>query len=196
MNSKYITKGAAERLLQQDAVGVLPTDTVYGLVCSARSQKAVTRMYELKHREKKPGTIVAANIQQLVELGVKKRYLNGAQQFWPGPISIETPMEPELSYLHQGTYRMALRIPSDQKFVEILEKVGPLLTSSANQPGEPTSETIAQAVEYFGDTIDFYLDGGDLSGRPPSTIIRIVDDAIEVVRQGAVTIDETGRISS
>jgi len=42
--------------------------------------------------------------------------------------------------------------------------------------------------------VDFYVDGGDLSGREPSTVIRVVDDAIEVLREGAVKIDESGEI--
>jgi tRNA A37 threonylcarbamoyladenosine synthetase subunit TsaC/SUA5/YrdC len=75
----------------------------------------------------------------------------------------------------------------------LLRDTGPLLTSSANHPGEPVAATIAEAQKYFGDKIDFYADGGDLSGRQSSTIIRIIDDAIEIIRQGAVKIDETGR---
>ena len=51
-------------------------------------------------------------------------------------------------------------------------------------PGEPPANTVTEAKAYFGDTVDFYVDGGNLGGRMPSTLIRIVDDAIEVVRQG------------
>jgi L-threonylcarbamoyladenylate synthase len=70
-----------------------------------------------------------------------------------------------------------------------------LVTSSANQPGEPPAETLAAAHRYFGEDVDFYLEGGDLSGRQPSTIIRVIDDAIEVLREGAVKISETGKIT-
>jgi tRNA A37 threonylcarbamoyladenosine synthetase subunit TsaC/SUA5/YrdC len=63
-------------------------------------------------------------------------------------------------------------------------------------PGEPPANTIAEAREYFGDRVDLYQDGGDLSGRAPSTVIRIIDDAIEVLRAGAVKINENGRINS
>jgi tRNA A37 threonylcarbamoyladenosine synthetase subunit TsaC/SUA5/YrdC len=52
-----------------------------------------------------------------------------------------------------------------------------------------------EAQQYFNGQVDFYVDGGDLSKRAPSTIIRIVDDAIEVIRSGAVTINPvTGEI--
>lgn len=182
-------------LLKDGAVGVLPTDTLYGLVCHAADENAVRRLYALKKREQKPGTVIASDIDQLIKLGIKPRYLNAVAQFWPGPISIVVPAY-ELQYLHQGKGTVAVRIPSDKKVVSLLRRTGPLLTSSANTPGEPPANDIGQARKYFSDLVDFYVDGGDLEGRQPSTVIRIIDDAIEVLRSGAVNIDETGRIQS
>jgi L-threonylcarbamoyladenylate synthase len=177
----------AKQLLVPGAVGVIPTDTVYGLVARAADEAAVARLYELKHRELKPGTVIAASIDQLVELGIKRRYLTAVEQFWPGAVSVEIPHG--LTYLHQGTGRQAFRIPDDQALIALLEQTGPLQTTSANQPGEAPACVIAEAKEYFGDTVDFYVDGGDLTSNKPSTIIRVIDDAIEVIREGAVHID-------
>ncbi len=182
-------------LLRSGAVGVLPTDTLYGLVCCAADPVAVKRLYAIKNREKKPGTVIAATTDQLVELGVRARYLKSGEAFWPNAISLETPLDPNLEYLHQGTFRQALRIPKDTDVRALLEQTGPLLTSSANQPGEVPAFTIPEAQKYFHDTIDFYVDGGDLSDRKPSTLIRVIDDAIEILRPGAVEInEETGQI--
>jgi L-threonylcarbamoyladenylate synthase len=179
---------AAKKLQIARAVGVIPTDTVYGIVARAADERAVQRLYALKQRESKPGTIIAANIDQLVDLGIKRRYLKAVEQFWPGAISIEIPHG--VSYLNQGTGRQAFRIPSDPLLQELLLKTGPLQTSSANHPGKQPAHTVAKAKQYFDGRVDFYVDGGDLSGNKPSTIIRIVDDAIEVIRQGAVKISE------
>lgn len=181
----------ARQLMEPDAVGVIPTDTVYGLAARAGDTGAVTRLYRLKQRENKPGTLIAANIDQLVDLGIKRRYLQPVEAYWPGPISVVIPTsDPALEYLHQGKGSLAVRIPDDKELCGLLTHTGPLLTSSANQPGEPPANTIAEAKTYFGDTVNFYGDGGDLSARQPSTIIRIVDDAIEVLRQGAIEIKE------
>lgn len=182
------------RLLKEGAVGVIPTDTVYGLVCSAADEAAVTRLYALKNRQTKPGTVIAASIDQLVALGIKRRYLTAVEQFWPNPLSIEIPHQ--ITYLNQGTGRQAFRIPKDAALRAVLELTGPLQTTSANQPGEPEATTVAAAQAYFGNDVDFYVEGGDLSGRKPSTLIRVVDDAIEVIREGAVKIDDTGRITA
>jgi len=179
-------------LLRAGQVGIIPTDTVYGLVASASNSAAVKRLYDLKGREGKPGTIIAASIDQLVQLGLKQRYLKAVVDYWPGAISIIIPCGPELAYLHEGVGSLAVRLPADEQLAKFLEQTGPLLTSSANHPGQQVAATIREAQELFGDSLDFYVDGGDLSGRQPSTIVRVVDDAIEVLRQGNVKIENNG----
>lgn len=182
--------GQAAQLLLAGGVGVMPTDTLYGLVARAADKKAVACLYALKHREHKPGTVIAANVQQLIELGIEEGYLRRVEKWWPGSLSVETPLGPELSYLHQDTGRQGFRVVDDARLCRLLEQTGPLLTSSANLPGEAPAETIEQAYDYFGDKVDFYVDGGDRSGFQPSTIVRVTDDGIEIIRQGAVVIPD------
>lgn len=183
----------ADHLRTPSQIAVIPTDTVYGVVARAADPAAVAKLYALKHREAKPGTIVAANIDQLVELGVKRRYLTAVEQFWPGAVSVIIPCGDELEYIHQGVGSLAFRIPADTWLLALLEQTGPLVTSSANQPGEPPATTVEEAKAYFGDDVEWYEDGGSIN-REPSTVIRILDDAIEIVRLGAVKMDETGKL--
>lgn len=177
-------------LRKQCEVAVIPTDTVYGVVARAADPQAVARLYKLKHREGKPGTLVAATVDQLVAMGIESRYLTKAEELWPGAVSVIVPCGQNLSYIHQGTDSLAIRIPDDQKLLALLQQTGPLLTSSANQPGEPPATTVAEARAYFGDQVDWYEDGGVVN-REPSTVIKIVDNCIEVVRQGAVRFEDS-----
>jgi tRNA threonylcarbamoyl adenosine modification protein (Sua5/YciO/YrdC/YwlC family) len=172
--------------MSSGSVGVIPTDTVYGLVARALDQVAVTRAYALKDRELKPAPVLAANLQQLELLGIKRRYLMAVKQYWPGPVSVILPHQRD--YLSQGLKTQPFRIPNDPVLLDLLEKTGPILATSANLPAQPTATTIQQAKDYFKDQVDFYIDGGDLSANLPSTIIRIVDDYVEVIRQGALKI--------
>lgn len=181
-------------LLKGGALAVVPTDTVYGLVCSAYDVHAVERLFTVKPRENQPGTVLAASIDQLAELGIKRRYLTAVADYWPNPLSIIIPCDDSLAYLHMGLRSLAVRIPADPVLRDLLSVSGPLMTTSANQPGEPVATTLAEAEAYFGGKVDAYVDGGELRDRPASTIIRIIDDAIEVLREGAVIIDESGRI--
>lgn len=188
---KSLTSKELVELIKGGAVGVLPTDTVYGLVCRAADPAAVERLYKLKRRHDKPGTLIAAKLDQLVELGIKYAYLKAVEQFWPDAVSVVVPSsDPKASYLRQGRWDIAVRLPKDQDLQKLLVQTGPLLTTSANQPGQPPAGTIAAARKYFADQLDFYVDGGNLSDRQPSTIIRVVDDAIEVLRPGAVKIKD------
>lgn len=177
--------------INSGGIAVIPTDTVYGVVCKAADQEAVRQLYGLKSRENKPGTVIALSIDQLVELGIKRRYLKAVEQYWPGPVSIEIPHG--VDYLSQSTGRQAFRVVKDSSLRPLLEKTGPLLTSSANMPGELTAADIDEAKEYFGDKVGFYLDGGKVEAEP-STLIRVVDDIVEIIREGSVKIDESGRI--
>ena len=178
-----------EVLNRPGSVVILPADTVYGLMARAKDKEATARLYSLKDRQSKPGTLISQSIDQLVELGLKRRYLKAVEQYWPGPVSIIVPIgSHDLDYLSQGLSDLAVRIPRDPVLSEIMKITGPLITTSANLPGQPTAVNLKEAHDYFGDLVDAYFDGGDLSGRQPSTVIRIVDDAVEVLRQGAVQI--------
>lgn len=183
---------AVSYLQRPGSVGVIPTDTVYGLVAVATDRLAVAKLYDLKQRRGKPGTILAASIDQLVDLGIKRRYLTAVADFWPGAISIILPATPELAYFHEGLGSLALRLPADPLLMKLLTQTGPLISSSANPASQPPAVTIDEARAYFGSSLDFYVDGGNLANRQPSTIIRVVDDAVEVLRPGAVEIENNG----
>ena len=184
---------SVQNAFRRGEVGVIPTDTLYGLAAPAGNEAAVNKLYGLKARDTNPGTIIAADIEQLVALGLKRSYLKPVAHYWPNPVSIIIPNF-ELKYLHLGKGGLAVRIPKDDELTALLKISGPLLTTSANHPGEPPATTLAAAKKYFGDSVDFYVDGGDLDGRRPSTIMRIVDDAVEIIREGAIKIKENGDI--
>ncbi len=176
---------AASRL-RSGSVGVLPTDTVYGLVAIASDQTAVDRFYALKARDQKPGTLIAANTDQLLALGVPSDQIEQVVKYWPNPLSAVLTVSGS-DYLHQGVGTLAMRVVADTKVQDLLKQTGPLITSSANQPGQPPATTIDEAIAYFGDDVDFYVDGGQIIAEP-STIIRPTTDGIEILRQGSISL--------
>lgn len=177
------------KLLKGGAIGILPTDTVYGLVGRAELPDTITRMYGIKQRERQPGTTIAATADQLESLGFPATSLAVASEYWPNAVSVEMSAAAISDYLKAGQAVMAARVPKPQELTELLRQTGPLMTTSANAPKQPTSTTVAMARAYFGDTVDFYVDAGDLGERPPSTIIGIaIDKSITVYREGAVKI--------
>ena len=185
-------------LLQNGAVGIIPTDTIYGITASANSEEAVERLYKLKQRrdDVRSGTVIAAAVQQLVDLGVDGESVAKVANYWPNPLSIELPLDDELKYLFQTGPHRAFRVVAEARLQQLLQKTEPLLTSSVNTTGNPPATNLAQAQAYFGDKVDFYVDGGDLSGRPPSTVAVLRGGKLVVVRPGAVTINSKGEVTT
>ena len=178
---------AIVELLNTGAVGVIPTDTVYGLVARAADAGAVTKLYTTKSRELSPGTMIGNSVEGFAELGFEKSSLNRVKHLWPASLSIILDATDVPDYLKKQRTSLPVRVPNVPELATLLAQTGPLMTTSANVPKQPTSTSVAMAKGYFGDSIDFYVDGGDLSDRPASTIISInPDDTITVLRQGAV----------
>lgn len=181
----HTSKEEAAQKIASGQVGVFPVDTVYGIVASANRPESVSRFYKLKQRTDKPGTLIAGNVDQLIDLGIGRESIEQASIYWPNPTSVVLPVPGVLNYLSLGKSTLAVRIPADETLLKILLTTGPIITSSANRPGEPTVTQINQAVEIFGSQVDFYVDGGDYSGRQPSTVVVLDSDGVNVLREGA-----------
>lgn len=171
-------------LLQKGAVAILPTDTVYGLVTSVMNEQSVNRFYSLKQREQKPGTLIGASIEQLLTIGADPEEIKKVSAYWPNPLSAVITVH-GYEFLHQDVGSLAMRVVADNTIRKLLQVTGPLITSSANQPGKPPATTLEQATAYFGDSVDFYVDGGAIVAEP-STIIRPSATGIEVLRWGSI----------
>ncbi len=184
---QQIDKKIIEKI-KQGGVGVLPTDTLYGLVGSALSKKAVERIFQLKKRDpSKPLIILIADIDDLELFGINLP--EGEPRFWPGAVSIilQCPRT-SISFLHRGTKTLAFRLPKPKWLRDLLRKTGPLVAPSANLEDEKPAQTIEQAKNYFGNKVDFYVDAGKLTGLP-STLIKIDKKGrVEILRQGSTEV--------
>jgi L-threonylcarbamoyladenylate synthase len=185
-------KNVIRVLRDEGGVGILPTDTLYGVVGSATRIATVRRIYRIRRRNpKKPMIILISDIKDLEKFNIKaplnfKKVLN---RVWPGRVSVILPVEPrgqkKLYYLHRGMNTLAFRMPRPKWLRDLLRETGPLVAPSANFEGEVPALTIRAARHYFGDNVDFYIDAGKLDSQP-STLITIKRGKLVVLRQGAV----------
>lgn len=172
-------------MIRRGAVGVLPTDTLYGIVASTSFPASIERLYEVRNRSSLKGciTLLAAADQARNMIVWNKSTRDAAKKYWPGPVSIILSVSDETpDYLHPIDNTLAFRVPDNKDLQSLLWLTGPLFAPSANMAGEKPAATIDEAKAYFGDTIDFYVDAGDLSGNKPSTLIRPSEHGIEVLR--------------
>lgn len=179
------------QLIKSGAIGVLPTDTVYGLVGSARMPSILDQINVLKGREQKAGTILAGSVDQLIDFGLDPLALNKVAHLWPNPISVVIDCDATVINQIQGSGSIAVRIPANEQLRSLLQATGPLVTSSANLSGNQVVSNIEQATKIFGENVSFYVDGGDLSGNAASTIVKLSGDRLSIIRQGSYELDFT-----
>jgi L-threonylcarbamoyladenylate synthase len=174
------------KILKEGGIGVLPTDTIYGILGSALNKKTVERIYRVRKREKKkPFIILISKPNDLKIFGIKlkpfqKKFI---KKFWPGPYSlIFESNSKKFRFLHRGKKSLAFRIPRPRWLRLLLEETGPLVAPSANLAGKPFSRTIEEAKKYFKEKVDFYFDGGKIE-RKPSTVVDIRKKEIRILRR-------------
>lgn len=175
------------KILKEGGIGILPTDTIYGMVGSALNPVTVDKIYRLRKRTPtKPLIILIASIADLGLFNIKldnfsKDFLNNN---WPNPISVILACpESKFEYLHRGTKTLAFRNPNNPFLLKLLKKTGPLVAPSANFEGEKPAETIAEAKNYFYTNVDFFLDNGELKSAS-STLVSLENNKVSVLRKG------------
>jgi len=184
-------------ILKNGGVGVIPTDTIYGLVGRADMPETVARIARIKNRADGKGFIVLiSSVEDLKLFGIEisdnvSFFLN---KFWPGKVSVEVSYNsPEFKHLRRPEGCNAFRLSDQADLLATLRQTGPLVAPSANISNEPPAKNIKEAEKYFGlagreGGVDFYEDAGELDSAP-STLVKIIDDKIEILRQGAVHLD-------
>jgi L-threonylcarbamoyladenylate synthase len=184
---------ATVQSLRKGELAVLPTDTMYGIVCAAPIREAVEKLYRARQRAPvKPCIILIADISDLREFGIVPSAVDieVLKRHWPGKVSVvfDCPDENEKwEYLHRGMKTLAFRVPDDEELRNLLCTAGPLLAPSANKEGCLPAHTLAEAKDYFGDQVSVYVDGGYREGLS-STVARLRSGVWEVLREGAVAL--------
>ena len=163
------------KILLAGGVGVLRTDTLYGLVCLATNEAAVERVFTIKSRDEvKSPIVLVSDIAQLFDVPSELEQ-TVLKRVWPGKTSVILSSKAAPAWIKRGNGSVAYRLPDSSQLQQLLNTTGPLIAPSANPQSEPPAQTVQQAIEYFGDTIDFYVDGGEVIDTKPSELIRVHD---------------------
>jgi L-threonylcarbamoyladenylate synthase len=180
----------AVKILKKGGVIVAPTDTIYGILADALNEEAVNRIYALKERSpEKPFIILIPDVDYLSFFGIKPSEKEKKVLEKRGVTVILDLPDERFEYLHRGKKSLAFRIPDYEELVKFIKKVGkPLVAPSANPEGKKPAENIKEAVDYFQDKIDIYIDKGELKGKP-STIVKF-NGELKILREGSVSEDE------
>jgi L-threonylcarbamoyladenylate synthase len=181
--------------VRRGALAVIPTDTVYGLVCSPEREDSVRELSRLKGREAtQPIALLAASVDRLLEL------LPEAQEpllraLLPGPYTLVLP-NPGRHYPWLAGERpqtIGVRVPEANK---VITRLGAVAATSANRHGGPDPRRLADVPREILDGVAVALDAGELPGTP-STVLDLSGREPRVLREGAVPAAEAlARVAS
>jgi len=114
-----------------------------------------------------------------------------AQKFMPGPITLVLKKKPKVPDLvTAATDEVGVRMPDHPLALKIIQKFGPITSTSANLHSHPDPVNIKNTIKEMGDTVSVYLDCGSTKLGKHSTIIAVHDGEMEVIRQGVIPIKE------
>ena len=180
------------KLLQQDEVVGIPTETVYGLAGNALKEDSVRKIFQVKGRPLVDPLIVHCNCVEAVKFIAK---LNDparklAKAFWPGPLTLVVPKNEIIpDIVTAGLNSVAVRIPQHPVFRSLLKQINfPLAAPSANPFGY-VSPTLAEHVQQtLGSKIKAILDGGPCTIGLESTIVDLRNSGMPfILRHGPIT---------
>lgn len=172
---------------------VYPTDTLYGLGANIFDESAVKKVYMVKGRPfDMPLSVAVANTEMLEEIAVldeRARIL--VEAFLPGPLTLlvtKKAVVPDI--LISASVEVGIRIPDHPFALKLTEEAGPITSTSANIHSNPDPVSVKNAVEDLGEAVEYYIDCGDAEIGLPSTIVQLSDDDIEIIRKGAIPVEE------
>jgi L-threonylcarbamoyladenylate synthase len=174
---------------------VLPFDTVYGLAAEPYREESTLRLYKLKGRaETHPTALVASDLDYLLECvpELRGRAATLARQLLPGPLTLVVPNPARRFRWLTGTSpeTIGVRVPElTGPGGEVLARVGAVVATSANLPGEPDPRRLADIPEPIRAGAAAVVDGGELPGTP-STVVDLTGPEPRILREGAVPAGE------
>jgi L-threonylcarbamoyladenylate synthase len=183
-NPEMVIDSCLGTLQKPGAVLLIPTETVYGLVCRWDDKEAVKRIYELKGREKgKPLALFADSVATLKKHNI---YLNNnaeklAAALCPGALTIVVPSP--------SGDTVGFRIPDHAFVLKLLRRTKyPLASTSANRSGAPNALNVDSALEMLKGEVDIVVDGGPISPESQaSTVVMAMETELQILRRGPVS---------
>ncbi len=187
----------AAKVLCDGGIGIVPTDTVYGIAALARDANAVSRVLDMKRRgPDKPLPVQVASMRQADELAVMESRARAlAARYWPGALTLVVPRKkggPHLAFQEQGN--IGLRIPDDLFCISLIEHAGYLVLPSANLPGENAPDCLSAVRSDLLEAVDFVVNGGVCTLGSESSVVEVID-GVKVLRAGAIPTDEIKRVA-
>ena len=184
------------KILREDGVISVPTDTVYGICARIDSKIAHDKLIMVKNRPfEKSFPVMCANEEQIKSIAIVDEMAEKLiKEFMPGPITLVLKKNKDLpDYVTNGKNTIAVRMATSEFIKNLILKLRrPIFMTSANQSGQTESSNLDE-IEKNCPNIDGMVEGEIIFSRG-STIIDCSADEIKILREGPITIEQINKI--
>lgn len=183
--------GRLVEVINNSNIAVVPTDTVYGIIGDATNIDVIHKVYEVKKRDySKPLILMVSSIDMLekyvLEINdIEKKLID---KYWPGKLTILFKKNNNIDDLiTSGSNLVGIRYPDNKELNELMDKLNkPLISTSCNISSKEVITSIDMLEEDISKHVSYVYDGGILSDTS-STIVRVNDGKIEIIRDGELS---------
>ena len=171
------------KCIRDGGLVAFPTETVYGIAANRDNPDAITKLLSVRNSPQEKLLTIHIADSNSVKKYINNTIPNKAQKLinklWPGPLTIV------LSAGDGGS--IGLRYPNNEIACDLIKTSGvTVVAPSANLSGEPPAYEANSVIKAFNGKIDYIIDGGPTRHRTSSTVVRIIGDNVEVLREGAI----------
>ncbi len=193
--SRLIELEEAVRSLNSGGVVVFPTDTLYGLGADVFSLAALQRIFSIKGRRADlalPVLVAGLDQVEAVAQPMSAQAQRLAERFWPGPLTLVMRRSPDLPGLVTGgADTVAVRMPGHPVPLELARRLGrPITGTSANRSGQPDLLDLSALENQLGNLVDHIIQTGPVPAGTASTIVNVTGDTPQLLRGGAISLEE------
>ena len=193
--------GEAVDRLNAGEIVAFPTETVYGIAANSSDATAVAKLFDVKSRSTgKPMSLAIGYDYSLDNYAQNPTAIMHrlARRCWPGPLTMVIQATEQVAGLSNESRQLlapnnwlGLRVPSNEVLLSVLDQLDePLVLTSANKSDQADATTAIEVAEQLDDNVQLILDGGPTKIGTPSTVIKVHNDYIEILRSGALSRDQ------
>ena len=191
-------KEAAKSIKSGELV-LFPTETVYGIGANALNEKAVNKIFVAKGRAgDNPLIVHISDYYMLSDLvqnvgSIEQKLID---KFWPGPLTIIFDRKKCIpNNVTAGLETVGIRMPRDEIARRLIEYSRlPIAAPSANISGRPSGTKIEDIIEELDGKVDYILDAGKTDIGVESTVVRVIDGKVHILRPGKITVEDIKKI--
>ena len=181
--------------LKNGKIFILPTSTIYGICGNALNENTVKKIYKIKKRQYNKPLIVLVNNKKMlnnITYGLNNIEEKIISKFWPGPLTLilkKKNIVPNIVTSNGDS--VGIRVDSNKIVNSLIEKSNvPIVAPSANISNKDNITCIDDIEEEIFDLVDYIIEGGKLKDTQESTIIKVNNEQIQVIREGKIKKNE------